>query len=79
MTIPPEYASYIAEPTEMWVRVESLRDFLGKETLDANDLDLFLSKDIRLVPNDITFFHKYMQETRYDELKEIAAAMNGVL
>jgi len=79
MTIPPEYASYIADPTEMWVRVESLRDFLGKETIGIKDLDLFLSKDLRVVPNDITFFHKYMQELSYDDLEEIASAMNGVL
>ena len=79
MIIPPEIASYIAEPTEMSVRVEALRDFLKLETLDANDLKLFLSKDIKLVPNDITFFHKFMQESSYDDLKEIASAMNGVM
>jgi hypothetical protein len=31
------------------------------------------------VPNDIRFFHKYMQELSYDDLEEIASAMNGVL
>jgi hypothetical protein len=79
MTISPEYAAYLADPTEMWVRVDALRDYLGKETIDAKDLVHFITRDTSAVPNDITFFHKYMKETSYDDLEEIATAMNGVL
>lgn len=82
MDIPEKYIEYISNPREMWVRVDALRDFLGKEKIDVHDLINFIEKNRNnpdVIPNDIYLFFVAMKDISDEALEDIASAMNKVL
>jgi hypothetical protein len=77
--IPPERVKYLSDPSEIWVRVDALRDHLGKGTIELEDLKTFLRSDSKDVPDDIYEWWRYMYKSSDAQLTQIVDAMNKVL
>jgi hypothetical protein len=72
-------SSYLANPTELFVRVKEMREFLGKKYLTALDLDNFRKMNDSLVSHDIKLLHVALQGVSNNSLKIIADNMNKVI
>ena len=72
-------SSYLANPTELFVRVKEMREFLGKKYLTALDLDNFRKMNDSLVSHDIKLLHVALQGVSNNSLKIIADSMNKVI
>lgn len=71
--------SYFTNPTELFVRVKELREFLGKKQLTSLDLDNFRKMDFKSVRIDIAYMHIALRGVQDEQLKIIAETMNKVL
>lgn len=79
MNIPENMIQYITDPAEMWVRVDSARDFFRKEFITAEDLQYLSKVDFDEIPNDLRVFSVALEELPLSNLEKVADAMNKVL
>jgi len=70
---------YISDPSELFVRVKAMKEFLRKTNIEAGDLMDFSMKNLNEIPVDIKYFHKMMQDISDDAFNNLADAMNDVL
>jgi hypothetical protein len=77
--IAPDRIKYLSDPSEVWVRVDALRDHLGKNAIDLEDLKGFLRSDSKDVPSDLYDWWLHMYKSSDAQLTQIVDAMNKVL
>lgn len=79
MDIPKEFVDYVKNPSEMWVRVDALRDWTRKQKLTAYDLSDLELTPLDEIPNDIRIFAASFKGIPWESLEKIADAMNKIL